>query len=78
MKFVLVWQLCSLLSQTCIPPYTDRNEFNLYVDCAIAGAEKVIEVANKDKKTFDEQRLMVRYWCNEDNLNKPTASNIIE
>ena len=73
MKYVLVWQLCSLLTNTCIPPYTDRTEFKTYVDCAIGGAEKVIEVANKDKKTFDEQKLMVRYWCNEDNADKPST-----
>ena len=70
MKFILVWQLCSLITNTCIPPYTDRNYLDSYVECAIAGAEKVIEVANKDKKTFDEQKLMVRYWCNEDNADK--------
>ena len=51
MKFILVWQLCSLITNTCIPPYTDRNYLDSYVECAIAGAEKVIEVANKDKKT---------------------------
>ena len=74
MKWILLYQICSLANNFCYPTLTDREALS-YSECVSKGAEKTIELVSKAPKEFDEQKYIVKYWClSEDNINKTTAS----
>ena len=77
MKYVLIYQICSILHGYCYPPLTDRTIFNTWSDCVLAGSEKVIKLVNKDVDIWEKEKLMVKYWCNakkpKDNTNETPA-----
>ncbi len=73
MKYILLYQLCSLIGNYCYPPLTDRQPLS-YSDCVMKGAEKTIILVQKAPKEFDEQKYIVKYWClSENNSNKTPA-----
>ena len=78
MKWILLYQLCSLVNNFCYPPLTDREALS-YSECVSKGAEKTIELVSKAPKEFDDQKYIVKYWClSEDYINKtPTSSKSI-
>ena len=73
MKWILLYQVCSLVNGFCYPPLTDR-ELITYSECVSKGAEKTIALVEKAPKEFDEQKYIVKYWCiSEDKINKTPA-----
>lgn len=70
MKYVLVYQICSVLYGYCYPPLTDRAILDSWSDCVVAGSEKVIELVNKDREVWEKNKFMVKYYCNVDSKNK--------
>ena len=78
-KYILLFQVCSLLSQQCYPPMTDKELIDSWSECVEKGAIKVIELVQTDRETWDKNKFVVKYWCNEDNSNKtPTSSKQFE
>ena len=73
MKYILIYQICSILSGQCVLDTSDENIYDNWSDCVIAGSYKTIEIAEKDKKVFDEYKMFVKYWCSENNINKSSA-----
>lgn len=74
MKFVLIFQICSLLTSQCLPQYSDRVMFDTWSDCVVGGAQKIIEVVNQEKDVVDEQQVIIKYWCvSENNSNKTST-----
>ena len=74
MKWILLYQICSLTNSFCYPPLTDREALS-YSECVSKGANKTIELVRKAPKEFDEQKYIVKYWClSEDYINKTPAS----
>ena len=74
-KYILLFQICSLLSQQCYPPMTDREPIDSWSECVEKGAIKVIELVQTDRETWDKNKFVVKYWCNEDKPNKTPASS---
>ena len=70
MEFLLVVQICSILSGECMPPQSNESQLYSWSECVTAGGEATIEIANKDVKIFDEHKLMIKYWCSENISNK--------
>ena len=64
MKFILIVQVCSVLNGYCYPPLTDRVLLDSWSSCVIAGADKVIQLVNKDVDVWEKEKYMVKYWCN--------------
>ena len=74
MKWILLYQICSITNNFCYPPLTDREALT-YSGCVAKGAKKTIELVAKAPKEFDEQKYIVKYWClSEDSINKTPAS----
>jgi len=73
-KYILLFQICSLLSQQCYPPMTDGEPIDSWSECVEKGAIKVIELIQTDRETWDKNKFVVKYWCNEDNSNKTPTS----
>ncbi len=79
MKFILMFQVCSLIAQQCYPVMTDREPVDAWSKCVEKGANKVIELVQDDPISWDKYKFIVKYWCNEDNSNKsPTSGQPIE
>jgi len=79
MKFILMFQVCSLIAQQCYPVITDREAVQSWSKCVEKGAVKVIELVQDDPISWDKYKFIVKYWCNEDNSNKsPTSGKSIE
>ena len=77
MKYILIVQVCSVLHGYCYPPLSDRVLFDAWSSCVISGSEKVIRLVNKDVDVWETEKLMVKYWCDEqkpkDNTNESPA-----
>jgi hypothetical protein len=74
MKFILVMQLCSALSNTCEKPYTPNINFGTFYDCGISGysiAGSTIKTMNQE--LVNKDKLYVRFGCIEKNLEEEDA-----
>ena len=74
MKFILIMQLCSALSNTCEEPYRPAIEFGTFYNCGISGysiAGSTIKKLNVDKVNKD--KLYVRFGCIEKNIEEEDA-----
>ena len=79
MKFILMFQVCSLIAQQCYPVMTDREPVDAWSKCVEKGANKVIELVQTDRISWDKYKFIVKYWCNENHSNKsPTSGQPIE
>tara|TARA_R100000742_G_C4163712_1_gene4404 strand:+ start:190 stop:414 length:225 start_codon:yes stop_codon:yes gene_type:complete len=74
MKFILIMQLCSALSNTCEEPYRPAIEFGNFYNCGIGGysiAMSTIKKMNVDK--VNKNKLYVRFGCIEKNVEEEDA-----
>ena len=64
MKYILIMQLCSVLSGTCQEPYRQAIEFGTCYDCGISGysiAGSTIKKMNRE--LVEKDKLYVRFGC---------------
>ena len=67
MKFVLAYTICSAITGFCNTPAVHPIKFNTWTDCTKAGASITIEVTNEYQMKFNEEKLYISYFCNENN-----------
>ena len=70
MKFVLAYTICSAITGFCNTPAVHPVKFDTWTDCTKAGASVTIRVTNEYKQKFNEEKLYISYFCNENNSDK--------
>ena len=70
MKFVLAYTICSAITGFCNTPAVHPIKFDTWTDCTKAGATVTIKVTNEYKQKFNEEKLYISYFCNENNSDK--------
>ena len=73
MKFVLAYTICSAITGFCNTPAVHPVKFDTWTDCTKAGATVTIKVTNEFKEKFNEEKLYISYFCNENNSDKTTT-----
>ena len=74
MKFVLIMQLCSVLSGTCQEPYRPAIEFGTFYDCGISGYSIASSTIKKmDRDLIEKNKLYVRFGCMDKALGEEDA-----
>ena len=73
MKFVLAYTICSAITGFCNTPAVHPIKFDTWTDCTKAGATVTIKVTNEYKQKFNEDKLYISYFCNENNSDKTTT-----
>jgi len=73
MKFVLAYTICSAITGFCNTPAVHPVKFDTWTDCTKAGATVTITVTNEYKQKFNEDKLYISYFCNENNSDKTPA-----
>jgi hypothetical protein len=73
MKFVLAYTICSAITGFCNTPAVHPIKFDTWTDCTKAGATVTIKVTNEYKQKFNEEKLYISYFCNENNSDKTPA-----
>jgi hypothetical protein len=73
MKFVLAYTICSAITGFCNTPVVHPIKFETWTDCTKAGATITIKVTNEYKQKFNEEKLYISYFCNENNTDKTPA-----
>ena len=70
MKFVLAYTICSAITGFCNTPAVHPVKFDTLTDCTKAGATITINVTNEYQQKFNEDKLYISYFCNENNTNE--------
>ena len=73
MKFVLAYTICSAITGFCNTTAIHPVKFDTWTDCTKAGASVTIRVTNEFKEKFNEEKLYISYFCNENNSDKTTT-----
>ena len=73
MKFILAYTICSALTGMCNNAALSPVEFDNWTDCTKAGATVTIKVTNEFKEKFEQDKLYISYFCNENHSNKTPA-----
>ena len=73
MKFVLAYTICSAITGFCNTTAIHPVKFDTWTDCTKAGATVTIKVTNEYKQKFNEEKLYISYFCNENNSDKTPA-----
>jgi len=73
MKFVLAYTICSAITGFCNTPAVHPIKFDTWTDCTKAGASVTINVTNEFEQKFNEDKLYISYFCNENNPDKTPA-----
>jgi len=73
-KFILIMQLCSIISNTCQEPYRPAIQFGTFYDCGISGysiaSSKIKEM---DRELVEKDKLYIRFGCVEKNVEEEDA-----
>ena len=79
-KYVLILQICSMITGQCFPPLSDGQVLDSWSKCIEKGMERTMLLIKTDREAFDTNKYIVRLYCkNEDNSNKtPTSSKQFE
>ena len=78
-KYVLVFQICSIINGQCLTPLSDHKKIDSWIGCVEKGQEITMKIVVVDPIRFENLKLIVKYWCNEDKSDKsPTSSKSIE
>ncbi len=79
-KFALFLMICSSVENVCTDPYSDYFKYEDFHSCFSSGVNNVIDIVNKfDKKEFNKDRIVIRFYCkeiNEDSTNNTSIQNI--
>ena len=70
MKFVLAYTICSAITGFCNTPAVHPVKFDTWTDCTKAGASVTINVTNEFEQKFNEDKLYISYFCNENHSDK--------
>jgi len=70
MKFVLAYTICSAITGFCNTTAIHPVKFDTWTDCTKAGASVTINVTNEFEQKFNEDKLYISYFCNENNSDK--------
>jgi hypothetical protein len=70
MKFILALTLCSSLTGLCNTTMIHPDKFDTWSECVIGGAKEIIRVTEKYEVKFNEQKLVLSYFCNENHTDK--------
>ena len=73
MKFVLAYTICSAITGFCNTPAVHPIKFDTWTDCTKAGATVTIKVTNEYQQKFNEDKLYISYFCNENIPDKTPA-----
>ncbi len=74
MKFVLIMQLCSALTNTCQEAYKPNIQFGTFYDCGLSGYSIAGSTIKKiDRELVEKDKLYVRFGCIEQNLEEEDA-----
>ena len=73
MKFVLAYTICSAITGFCNTTAIHPVKFDTWTDCTKAGASVTINVTTKFEQKFNEDKLYISYFCNENNSDKTPA-----
>ena len=74
-KYVLVFQICSIINGQCLLPLNDDKIIDSWIGCVEKGQQITKEIVESDPIRFENLKLIVKYWCNEDKSNKSPASS---
>ena len=70
-KYVLILQICSMVTGQCFPPLSDREVLDSWSKCVEKGIEKTQLLIKTDREAFDTNKYIVRLYCkNKDNSKK--------
>jgi hypothetical protein len=65
MKFILMIQICSIISSTCMPPIKINPGYEEYSKCTLDGYSKSLEfLKGLDEKTINEEQIYTKFYCN--------------
>jgi hypothetical protein len=70
MKFVLAYTICSAITGFCNTPAVHPIKYDTWTDCTKAGASVTINVTNEFEQKFNEDKLYISYFCNENHSDK--------
>ena len=74
MKFVLIIQICSALTNTCQEAYKPTVQFGTFYDCGISGYSIASSTIKKmDRELVEKDKIYVRFGCIEKNLKEENA-----
>ena len=73
MKFVLAYTICSAITGFCNTTAIHPVKFDTWTDCTKAGASVTINVTNEFEQKFNEDKLYISYFCNENHSDKTPA-----
>ena len=78
-KFALFLMICSSVQGVCTNPHSDYKKYDDFHSCIKSGTTKVVDIVNEfDKKEFNEDKIVIRYYCeeiNEDTADKASIQN---
>jgi len=73
-KYVLILQICSMITGQCFPPLSDREVLDSWSKCIEKGIEKTKLLIKTDRDAFDKHKYIIRLYCkDEDNSNKSST-----
>jgi hypothetical protein len=65
MKFILIIQICSIISSSCMPPIEISPGYKEYSKCTLDGYTKSLSFLNAlEEKTINEQQIYTTFYCN--------------
>jgi len=63
MKFLLIFQMCYSIANTCFPPMEERF-YSSYHECSLSGYSKGYEfIAEMPKEQVENNHVILRFWC---------------
>ena len=74
-KYIIALKLCALTSGDCYGTNIGKT-YDTFTGCVKGGATEIIRMTNKHLDRFEESKLYVTYWCNEQNFEQTDAENI--
>lgn len=75
MKFTLAFTLCSAITGLCNTTMIHPEKFDTWTDCVKGGANEIIRISTAHEDKFNKQRLVLSYFCNENNTDKTTTES---
>jgi hypothetical protein len=70
MKFILAFSICSAITGYCNNTQTLPQKFDSWSECVGVGGKFIMEVSEELEQQFNQDKLYVTYFCNENHSNK--------
>lgn len=66
MAWAVFMAICSGITGICSGTYSLKETYTDYYSCIKSGSSKVVEIIdNIDRKDFNEDKIIVRFYCQE-------------